>query len=764
MTRQQSIFRLVLIGSMSLGLGTAVAAPIAEFLDNHCIDCHDSATEKGGLDLEPLFDASLAPDVRAEFLAKLRDKVERQEMPPADKIDEGFHEKDSTKAFLAATHNQLLAYFEEKKKTGLGGIRRLKREEYVNTVQDLLHYPLPNIAAQLPEDDPASLHAAAVTDFHLRRQIRAAEEALDYVIGRKAKGETTLRIDAENRGGLNYWLRYRDNLQVHPEKGILTLGNRVSPFSGEAELTAGKVRQAGLYRVRVKVIGHRADAAFRVAVRSSSPTSGQQPGIMGTRPVHFGTAKNSVPTEVELKCHLGPGDQLVVQKTSNTRGPGRYQFYKHDNPEHSGMWITEIEVSGPDQGEIESVRRALLGDAPPNREGAKQLLDRLLPRAFRAPIDSAAAAHFLAIYDRGFARSGEHLHALREALKGVLTSPQFLYRNSGTGTLDDYEIAARLSYFLWGAMPDAELFALASKGALQDPATRAAQAERLLADARSGHFVRRFTDYWLNLHRVGETKPGFRTKPAYNAALEEDIRTETRLFFQEILKGDLPVTDFLHADWTMLNENLAILYGLEKRGIEGAEFRRVDLELGDRRGGLLAQSSFACLTSNGTETQPILRGVWVLQNLLGEKLEPPKNVEPIETDSRGAKSMLDQIRLHRDAAACQSCHQKIDPLGIALENYGVIGNWREKYRSKLPIVISVEEYSDLSGPAGVKALLEERQEEFTAHLINKLKEYALGREITYYDLHRSRLTAEKTGSGLKTLIQAIVADESFLVR
>ena len=207
-----------------------------------------------------------------------------------------------------------------------------------------------------------------------------------------------------------------------------------------------------------------------------------------------------------------------------------------------------------------------------------------------------------------------------------------------------------------------------------------------------------------------------------------------------------------------------ILYGLNARNITGSEFRRVALKPKDRRGGLLAQSSFACLTSNGTETQPILRGVWVLQNLLNVPLEPPKNVEPIETDSRGAKTMLEQIRLHREAKACQGCHQKIDPLGIALENYGVVGNWRTQYRSKLPITTTVEEYSDLDGLAGVKAFLAEREEEFEVQLINKLKEYALGREITYYDLHRSRLTSTESGNGLKTILKAIVEDESFLVR
>ena len=344
---------------------------------------------------------------------------------------------------------------------------------------------------------------------------------------------------------------------------------------------------------------------------------------------------------------------------------------------------------------------------------------------------NAEVGPFLAVYDRDLAKSKDHLHALREALKTVLVSSRFLYRNGGDGPLDDYEIATRLSYALWNTMPDKTLFELAAAGKLSTPKIREQQVEHMLADAKSDRFVRRFTDYWLQLHRVGETKPGFRTKPAYDAILEENIRTETRLFFREILHKDLDVANFLDSDWAMLNENMATLYGLEKRGNTGPEFRRVKLRPEDRRGGLLGQSSFACLTSNGSETHPILRGVWVLKNLLNQPLEPPKNVEPTETDSRGAKSMLDQIRLHRDAKACQSCHIKIDPLGIALENYGVIGNWRDEYRSQLPIVTKVEEFSELDGIGGVKGFLAEREDEFKVELINKLKEYILGREITY---------------------------------
>ncbi len=758
--------RIFLFGQISILFAClhslALPGVIEDFADKHCMECHDVDTEKGGFNIEPIFDPP-TPDRRADFLSHIIGMVERGEMPPEEKPE--FFKSDETKAFIAATGGELLAYFEKKAETRLGHLQRLRSDHYVNTIQSLLGYPLRNIESILPTDDRASLHPAEVTDYHLVRYVKAAEQALGYAINRTSKGEQTIRLDIPALVKRNEKRGARARVPHHPEKGWMLARSRVGGFSTSSEIKTWKpIPLAGLYRVRARVMAHRQPTNFRVAVRSSNPTSNQVSGLMGSTPIHKGRAEVDRFSDIEVDAYFDAGDYPVVQKTSETWAPFRINEFEVDNEKHNGMWVQMLEATGPLPDEIEAKRGAILGNHPPGREGAARVLADFLPRAFRSPVADDDVEPFLEVYDRDLAKSNDHHHALREALKTALASTRFLYRNGGSGPLNSYEIATRLSYFLWSTMPDETLFALAKEGKLSQPEIRAAQVDRMLADAKSERFVRDFTDFWLQLHRVGETKPGFRTKPRYNALLEEDIRTETRLFFREVLHGDLDVASFLDSDWTMLNENMATLYQMTDRDITGIEFRRVTLKPEDQRGGLLAQSSFACLTSNGTETQPILRGVWVLQNLLNQPLEPPKNVEPIETDARGAKTMLEQIRLHRDAEACQGCHQKIDPLGIALENYGVIGNWRTQYRSKLPIVTTVEEYSDLSGIAGVKAFLAEREEEFEVQLINKLKEYALGREITYYDLHRSRHSAAAGKIGLKSLIKAIVADESFLVR
>ena len=759
---------LTFAASTLLCVGLTRADEIKSFVDQRCMDCHDASTKEGGFSIEQMFDTSIDASVRMELASHVIGRVERGEMPPEEEKE--FFQSDETKEFIRSLDKTLLTYFNEQKKSGLGHMRRLKSSQYVNTLNDLLGYPLRNIEAILPTDDKGAIDPAEVTDFHLARYVRSAERALDYVLYRELGEAQTLALTPDNILKVNSYFRVQvakaskdNNALLDPQKGLLIIGNRFGRFSQYAEAFSPRIRKAGLYQVRVRVIAFRDPTDFRIAARSSPPTSGQLSGLIGSRPVYFGHAKAGEPNEVEIKAFFDAGDKVAVQKTSSTRGAGRYAGKHWKSGHQTGLWVPLVEVTGPLNEEIISTRRALLGDHPANREGAAKVLADFLPRAFRGPTTPDEVAPFLAIYDRDLTRSEEHIHALREALKAVLTSPRVLYRNGGSGTLNDYEIATRLSYFLWSTMPDETLFSLAAEGQLSNPAVRSAQVDRMLADKRSERFVREFTNYWLQLHRVGETKPAFRTRPIYNEVLEEDIRTETRVFFREVLDEDLDVANFLDSDWAMLNENMATLYGLTDRDVSGSQFRRVALKPEDSRGGLLAQSSFACLTSNGSETQPILRGVWILKNLLNQPLEPPKNVEPIETDARGATSILEQIRLHRDAAACRSCHQKIDPLGIALENYGVIGNWREKYRSDLPIETSVKEYSNLSGMSGVKKFLLEQQDEFRVQLINKLKEYALGREITYYDLTDSRRIAAKH-RGLRELTKQIVASETFTVR
>ncbi len=270
--------------------------------------------------------------------------------------------------------------------------------------------------------------------------------------------------------------------------------------------------------------------------------------------------------------------------------------------------------------------------------------------------------------------------AVRVGLKSILISPEFLFLREKPGRLDDFALASRLSYFLWSSMPDEELFTLAEQKKLGMPETIRAQVERMLKDPKAAAFTRNFVGQWLSLRNIDATLPDPSLYPEFNDGLKESMLQEPFLFFDEVLRNDLSLSQFVSSDFSMLNAPLAELYGIP--GIEGRSFRKVTLPPGCHRGGVLTMAGILKVTANGTTTSPVLRGSWVLDRILGTP--PPKpnvDVEAVEPDIRGATTIREQLAKHRSRPECASCHAKIDPPGFALENFDVIGGWRQNYRS-----------------------------------------------------------------------------------
>lgn len=425
--------------------------------------------------------------------------------------------------------------------------------------------------------------------------------------------------------------------------------------------------------------------------------------------------------------------------------------------------------------ELLEAHRRLFGDGAVEKseETAADVLRRFARRAFRRPVDDAVVQRYVSLYAARIDK-GENFHAaLRAALTGVLCSPRFLYLNEPGGEkekrakLDDYALASRLSYFLWSTMPDDELFRLADEGRLQDPAVRVAQLKRMLADERSGRFVTNFSGQWLSVRDVGRTAPDDKLFPDYSRGnLEEAMRQETYRFFRAILDDNLPIETFLDSDFTILNARLAEHYGIE--GVDGDEFRRVPLPADSHRGGVLGHAGLLAATSNGTITNPVWRGVWVLDHLLGTPPNPPPpDVEPLEPDVRGSKTVQERLAKHRHVKTCASCHSKIDPLGFALENYDPVGSWRDAYLSDLKIDPTGEmlDGAKLAGPEDLKKYLLSRRDLFARNLTTRLLTYATGRSMEAAD--RPAVDGvvnelEAKGDGLFDLLTLIVNSEPFL--
>lgn len=407
--------------------------------------------------------------------------------------------------------------------------------------------------------------------------------------------------------------------------------------------------------------------------------------------------------------------------------------------------IHEIEIRGPLVEQWPPAgRQAIVGDPPVSPERMREILKNFADRAYRRPARSEEVDRLAKIATERLADGDVPLAALQEALKAALCSPAFIYLDepaagpSTERTLTPHALASRLSYFVWSTMPDAELRRLADTGELIQPKVLLAQLRRMLASPRSETFVASFLDSWLNLRTLGDMMPATDAFPeAYSENLLPAMKQETRLFTRDLLDRNESVVRFIDADYTFLNRPLARLYGMADSvdPETGHEFRRVSLNTA-QRGGLLGHASVLAVSANGIETSPVIRGVWVLRNLLGTPpAPPPDDVPAIDPDVRGALSVREILAKHRNTPACYDCHRKIDPLGFALENFNAIGGWRAHYEKGAAIDTAGElpggrKFDDL---AGLKKLLVDRKDVFVRALADRLLSYACGRRMESLD-------------------------------
>ena len=349
----------------------------------------------------------------------------------------------------------------------------------------------------------------------------------------------------------------------------------------------------------------------------------------------------------------------------------------------------------------------------------------------------------------------------------ILCSPNFLYLEPGRDKqLSAWAVASRLSYFLWGSMPDESLLAAAEDGSILRPAVLRKQAERLLTDARSQGFVTGFTDSWLALRDLGSMPPDRgQFRHFYHYDLDAAMRQETISFISHLIEQNLSILNCIDSDFTFVNRPLARFYGVTVP--EGTGFEKVMLN-DDRRGGLLGQASVLTVSANGIDTSPVVRGVWVLENLLGDPPQPPPpDVEPLDPDVRGARTIREQLQKHRQIASCNNCHRSIDPMGFALENFDPIGGWRDRYDRKQPIDASgvLPDGRRYDSIAEFRRILLTRREQFARALTGKLLSYATGRHLTTSDrpqIDRIVRDVAKADYGMRELILRVVASETFL--
>jgi hypothetical protein len=652
---------------------TFAAAPprdFAPFLDKHCTGCHDSADKKGGLDLESLaFDGSNETHAR---WVRVFDKVLAGEMPPAKKPRPSTSEKG---AFLTKIGGGLMQQHSAMKGTVM---RRLNRTEYENTLRDLLgvHTELKTL---LPEDGKAfgfdnvgeALDLSAV---HMQRYMDAANAALRDAIRFGPAPERQVK-SAPFDSGRNaeivgkHWLKLEDGSVVFFSTGGFP---QIMPeFTAPAE---------GLYRIKITGRAYQTDENVGFSLYAGTFGRNGDTHLISALQMPPKATTLVVETYLRERERLRVFPQIAQDKSFREVGPSAYKG--------AGLALKPVEFDGPIIAEWPGSGHKLLfgdletrGSAPTAGKGkfarktggndreivtndpagdAKRLLSAFVPAAFRRPVPADKIAPYLKLAQDELAGGASFHDAMVAAYVAVLCSPDFLFLKEHAGKLDDFALAARMSYMLWSAAPDAELIALASKGQLSKPATLRAQTERLLKDARAERFTKNFTGQWLNLRDIDFTTPDKQLYPEFDDALKDACLRETELFFNEILRGNLTVASFIDSNWTMLNERLARHYGIE--GVEGVEFRKVALKPDSHRGGVLTHASILKVSANGTTTSPVIRGTWMLERILGNPAPPPPpGVPGVEPDIRGAQTLRQQLDKHRTLETCNGCHRVIDP-------------------------------------------------------------------------------------------------------
>jgi hypothetical protein len=460
-------------------------------------------------------------------------------------------------------------------------------------------------------------------------------------------------------------------------------------------------------------------------------------------------------------------------------------YYNPDDPDPKqrdrNLYVLFLEVEGPvDQPSLalgESGRKILIaqpGDGLSKREAARKVIAEFAKKAYRRPVTKEEVERLLRLFDMSEKNGESYEKGIQLALTAVLVSPHFLFRieldrpatrPDGSYQINDFELATRLAYYLWSSMPDEELFALAEKGTLRKDGNLEAQIKRMLKDDKAFALVENFAGQWLQLRSVRTIQPDPELFSGFDEALRTAMIKETELFFQEIVKEDRSILEFLDADYTFVNDRLARHYGIPS--VRGSQFRKVTLT-GEQRGGLLTQASILTVTSNPTRTSPVKRGKWILENILNTPPPPPppdagELSEDKEVVLKG--SLRQRMEQHRAKPTCASCHQRMDPLGFAFENYDAIGAWRTKDGTfdidPAGVLPSGEKFKN---PKELKKILQGRDDLFRKCLTDRLLTYALGRGLEPYDkcaVDDISTTVAKDGNRFHRLVLEIVKSEPF---
>jgi hypothetical protein len=739
----------------------------------YCINCHDSEMKKGGLDLET-FLADPASQHAAVWEKAVR-KMQARQMPPIGKKRPDEATYNATTAQLARLLDAEAAKHPNPGRTET--FRRLNRTEYQNAIRDLVGVEI-DARALLPKDEAGhgfdNVTVANLSPALLDRYITAAEKISHLAVG----------TVSEHVGGDTFRIKPDVTQEEHVEGlPIGTRGGGIFPYT---------FAQAGEYEIQIRLMRDRNEEVEGLKEKHQLELLLDRAHLQSftVEPLKGPKAQEMADAHLKTRVQVPAGEHdlgvTFVKWPSSLletkRQPYEAHFNVHRHPRINPA-IYQVSITGPynaaGPGDTES-RRKIFVAKPANRSDedacAEKILSNLMRRAYRRPVTKDDLEKPMAFFREARAQRGFDA-GIEMGLSAILVNPNFLFRverdpeNIAPNTaykISDIDLASRLSFFLWSSIPDDELLDAAIRGELSKPKVLEKQVRRMLADPRSKSLVNNFADQWLYLRNLDSFTPDLRLFPDFDDNLRQAFRRETEMFVSNIFQNDRSVLELLKADYTYMNQRLAKHYGIPN--IYGNRFRRVALSKEDHRGGLLRQGSILSVTSYATRTSPVIRGHWILGNLLGTPPPPPPPNTPALKENTISESLPIRQRLaeHRASPNCASCHNLMDPVGFSLENYDAIGRWRDM-EDGAPVDVSggFPDGSQFVGVDGLEQALLRRPDLFVGALSEKLMTFALGRGIETYDAPAIRKIvkqAEDSDFRFSSVILGIVNSVPFKMR
>jgi len=753
---------------------TAVEASFTKdvrpLLETYCFTCHNSEKKKADLDLT-IYKDDAAASRATKLWRGVIEQVGDHLMPPdTAKKHPSMEERE---ALVKALKN--LKKYDGPADPGRVTIRRLNRTEYDYTIRDLIGIDLRTARSSFPSDDVGEGFdnigdVLSLPPLLLEKYLDAATNILDKAIVAQPLyvSYNGAQLPAIHEGKA-----------VPAESGS---GSRDFTGHGEAILT----------------VAVPADGKYTLKIRVGQIPAGPDPAMLVVKVDNQvvkelkATAKKGNPPSQSVALTLEKGSRRITLHFANPftePAPDKDAKPKpgdkkgDDKPAVRTLSIASVELTGGPGGGNRTERNKRIFVAEPSadlkpRDAAVKIVDNFASLAFRRPATKEQIERLLTIFDRASGQGETFDEAITYTLKAVLVSPAFLYRieadrkatlPNNAYPLDDYELASRLSYFLWSSMPDAELFELAKQGKLRDPAMLEKQARRMLKDGKAHALAETFGEQWLTLRTLDTIQPDPKKFPDYNRQLRTAMYDEAMMFFEYIMQDDRSILEFIDADYTFVNDRLAKHYGIE--GVTGPNMRRVTLK--DRnRGGVMTMAAVLTVTSQPGRTSPVKRGKWVLEQIVGEPPPPPPPAVPaLEEQDKGSNASLSlrqKMELHRQDSVCASCHVKMDAIGFGMENFDGIGRWRTSDDgAKLDTAGDLPGSGKFTNPIELKAIFMGRKDAFTRCVTEKMLIFSLGRGLMDYDnqvVEDISAAVTKNDYKFSTLITRIVTSYPFMNR